>query len=231
MKSKLLSRGVPSKQFAEDINAVANLTFSPASLGTIAKSVSEYILAPESRGEVKALETLRQECPLSPAEMEAVLGVGAFLLHGFDEKDSIDDIMADIETLGLIDPSKFSNMRAFFVAFLAEFKDRFAAANLAKSAQRSGLNIIRGVTHLVDLRAVVENPWELDQDVGRYKPSVKRLVPVAIVKMRLSGDEEFVFQMDHRTLAVLQNELRAIEKELDQTIAFVGKDKVTQFRN
>jgi len=158
--------------------------------------------------------------------MEAILRVGGFFLQKMEIEDSVDDIMADLSTKAAIDAKKLPRIRPFVKALLDECKNKFNAKKLARSTQSSGLKIIKGVTHIVDLRPVVSNRIELEEDIAEYKPVVNSLVPIAILALRLSGDDEFVFQMDNRTLKILQNELQAIEKELTEAIAFVGKDKV-----
>jgi hypothetical protein len=112
-------------------------------------------------------------------------------------------------------------------ALLDECKNRFDAEKLVAGTQSIALKVIKAISYSVDLRPVVSNRIDIGEDIAEYKPTVNNLVPIAILMLRLSGDDEFVFQMNLRTLKVLQKALQAIEKELTETVAFVGKDKVS----
>ncbi len=228
MKSKLFTNNpTVSKEFADDLGIVADVEISDEILGILPRSVWRYIIATDSKGESEALEELRIKCQLSPKKMEAVLGIGGYLLKKMEIEDSIEDIMTDLNTLAVIDKKKLPKIQPFVKAFIEEYKDKFESERLAVSTQSSGLKVIKGITHIVDLRPVVRNRIELGKDVTGYKPIVNTLVPVAILRLRLSGDDEFVFQMNRKTLKILQNELKAIDKELEETVAFIGDEKIT----
>lgn len=227
MRSKLFTNNpVVSKEFSEDLGIVADTTITDEMLDILPSSISEYILARDSKSESKALEVLHTKFSLSPKLMGAILHIGSFFLQKMEIEDSIEDIMADLSTKAVVDAKKLPQIRTFVKALLDEYKNKFNAKKLAISTQSSGLKVIKGITHIVDLRPVVSNRLELGEDVTKYKPIVHSLVPVAILTLRLSGDDEFVFQMDRHTFKILQDTLQAIEKELAETVAFVGKDKL-----
>jgi len=158
--------------------------------------------------------------------MKAVLGIGSFFLQEMDKKDTISDIITDLKTLSAVDTEKLSNLEPFINSILVEFKTDFSNKRLAISTQKSGLKILKGITALVDLRPVVINSIETGEDVKSYKPIVESLVPVIILRLRLSDDDKFVFQMDRDTAEELKDILEAAQKELDEAIKFVGKEKL-----
>ena len=228
MKSKLfMNNSPPSKELSEDMDIVSNLDISKQILEVLPKTIAQYILATDSKGESEALNALREIWTLSPKEVGAVIGVGGFFLQRMEIEDSINDIMSDLDTLAVIESKKLPQIRPFVEALLEEYKNTFNAERLAVSTQSSGLKTVKGITHIVDFRPVVSNRIELGEDTTKYKPTISTLVPVAILRLRLSGDDDFVFQMNRKTLMILQNELKAIDKELEEAIAFVGKEKVT----
>jgi len=227
MKSKTFTNNpVVTKGFSDDLEIVADITITNEMLDILTRSISEYILAIDSKGESKALDMLRIKFPLSPKQMEAILSVGGYFLRKMEVEDSIDDIMADLRTLAVIDKEKFARIQPFVKALLDECKNKFDAERLAKSTQSIVLKNVKGISYSVDLRPVVSNRIGVEDDIAEYKPTVNKLVPIALLMLRLSGDDEFVFQMNIRTLKILQNTLQAIEKELTEAVAFVGKDKV-----
>lgn len=227
MRSKLFTNNpVIPKELSEDLGIVADAPITAEMLNILPRSTSEYILAIDSKSESKALDALRTKFTLPPKQMEAILRVGVYFLGKMEVEDSIDDIMADLSTLAVIDAKKLPQIRPVVKALLDECKNKFDAEKLAASTQSAGLKVIKGITYIVDLRPLVSNRLELGEDIAGYKPIVRKLVPVAILGLRLSGDDEFVFQMNCRTLKILQDALQAIEKELAETVAFVGQDKV-----
>jgi hypothetical protein len=227
MRSKLFTNNpVVSKEFPEDLGIVADTTITDEMLDILPSSISEYILAMDSKSESKALDMLRTKFTLPPKRMEVIIRVGVYLLQRMEVEDSIDDIMADLSTLAVIDAKKLPQIRPFVKALQDECKNKFDAEKLAASTQSAGLKVIKGITYIVDLRPLVSNRLELGEDIAEYKPIVRKLVPVAILGLRLSGGDEFVFQMNCRTLKILQDALQAMEKDLAETVAFVGKDKV-----
>lgn len=225
MKSSLLSQ--VSKEFSEHLDTIASIDFSGKRLDVLSKGISSWLLASESKTESEALDVLRKEWPLSPREMEAVLNIGTFFLNEMDERDTINDIMAKLKNLSAMPSEKLAKIQPFINALLVESKTGFANARLAISTQKSGLKIIKGITHLIDLRPVVSNSLELGDDVKSYKPVITSLVPVIILRLRLSDDDKFVFQMDRRTTKKLQDALAAAQKELDEAIKFVGNEKIS----
>lgn len=228
MKSKLFTNNpTVSKKFADDLDIIADIKITDEILDILPRSIWQYLIAMDSKSESEALEVLRTKCSLPPKKMNAVLGIGAYLLKKMEIEDSIDDIMVDLGTLEVIDKKKLPHIRPFVEALLEEYKNTFNAERLAISTQSSGLKTVKSITHIVDFRPVVSNRIELGEDTTKYKPTISTLVPVAILKLRLSGDDDFVFQMNRKTLMILQNELKAIDKELEEAIAFVGKEKVT----
>ena len=228
MRSKLFRNNrAPSKNFSEDMDVVSNLTITKQILEILPKTISKYLLATDPKSESEALETLRKAWSLPPKEMEAVLGVGGYLLQRMEPEDSTDDIMADLDTLSVIENKKLPMIQPLIEALLEEYKKTFSTESLAVSHQSSGLKVIKGITHIVDFRPVVSNRIGLGEDITGYKPKVDTLVPVSILRIRLSGDDDFVFQMDRKSLRILKNELKAIDEELEEAIAFIGKEKIT----
>lgn len=226
MKSKLFSGSAVTNEFAKDLETVASLDTAGRSMDVLVKAISQWVMASEPKDESEALETLRQEWPLAPRQMEAVLGVGAFFMRELDEKDSIDDIMADLASLDVVAPDRLDNLRSFVNSMLAECEAGFGATRLAARTQQSGLRTVKGITCLVDLRPVITNSFESGDDVRDYKPIVESLVPVIILRIRLSDREQCVFQMDERTVQTLQDVLVSTQKELAAAAEFVGSERI-----
>lgn len=227
MKSKLFSDNpTPAKSLSDDLSALSELDINDDVLEILPKSISQYLLSIESKDEEQALKDLRAKWPLPLEKLHVVLHAGGYFLRNMGEDDSTDDIMEDLETLAVVEKEKLPKLRPFVDALRKEFQQTFADDILAISSQRAGIKNITAISYMVDLRAVMRSPADIGEDVSKYTPTLSCLVPIAILRLRLSDDEKIVFQMNRKSLKFLQNALKAMEKELDQVIAFVGKDKV-----
>ena len=228
MKSKLFSDNpTPKKSLSDDLTVLAELDIKDEVLKILPKSISKYVLAVESKGEDEALKDLRLKWPVPLQKLIAVLHVGGYFLRNMGLEDSTDDIMADLEALAVVKREKLPKLRLFVDALQKEFQKTFSADRLALNTEMAGIKYITAISYASELRAVAPGPRDImTEDIDKYIPTVSCLVPVVILRLRLSDDEKVVFQMNRKTLKILQNALKAVEKELDQAIAFVGKDKV-----
>ena len=119
MRSKLFTNNpVVSKEFSEDLEIVTDTTITDEMLDILPSSISEYILARDSKSESKALDVLHTKFSLSPKPMEAMLHIGGFFLQKMEIEDSIDDIMADLSTLAVIEVKKLPRIQPFVKALL-----------------------------------------------------------------------------------------------------------------
>lgn len=228
MKSELFSDNpTPKKSFSEDMTVLADLDINNEVLEILPKSISQYYLAAEAKGEDKALKDLRAKWPLPFQKLMAVIRAGGYFLRNMGTEDSTDDIMGDLGALAIVNSEKLPKLRIFVDALRNEFQKTFAADRLALNTEMAGIKHIIAISYASELRAVAPGPRDImTEDMDKYSPTVSCLVPVVILRLRLSDDDKVVFQMNRKTLKILQNALKAVEKELDQAIAFVGKDKV-----
>lgn len=228
MKSKLFSDDpTPKKTFSDNLVVLAELDINDKVLKILPKSISKYALAAGSKDEDDALKDLRIKWPIPLQKLVAVLHVGEYFLRNMDIEDSTDDIMADLESLAIVKSEKLPKLRIFVDALRKEFQKTFAADRLAFSTEMAGIKRLIAISYAAELRAVAQGPRDImTEDIDKYSPTVSCLIPIAILRLRLSDDKKVTFQMNRKTLKILQNALKALEKELDQAVAFVGKDKV-----
>lgn len=228
MKSKLFSDDpMPKESFSRNLTVLAELDIDDAVLEILPNNISKYALAVESKGMDEALKDLRIKWPIPFQKLKAVLDAGEYFLRNMEREDSTDDIMADLETLAIVNSDKLPRLRLFVDALQKEFQKTFAADHLAFSAEMSGVKRLAAISYATELRAVAEGPEDITTEhVDKYSPMVSCLIPITILRLRLTDDEKVVFQMNRKTLKTLQNALKAAEKDLEQAVAFVGKDKV-----
>lgn len=229
MKSKLFTNNpTVSKEFSKDLKVVTNIKSTPKLLEVFPRCLSRYVMARDSKSETESLEELRTLFLLSQKEMAALLNFGGFILTNSAVDDTVDNIMEDFKTMAAVEDSKLPKIRPYVEVLLKICVSEFEIQKITRSTQTSGLNVITGITHLLDLRAVVENRLETGDEIEDYDPNIVSLVPVAILRLHLSNKKEIVFQMTSYSLKLLHDEIEAIKKELASAIKFVGSEKVAE---
>lgn len=230
MKSKLfINNPTTSKEFSKDLRVVTGIKATPEFFAIFPKCLSRYAMARDSKAETETLEELRALSLLTQKEMSALLGLGGFILGNIAADDTVDDIMEDFKTIAAVEESKLPSLRPYIEVLLKISVSEFETQKITRSTQTSGLNVITAITHLLDLRPVVKNRLESGDEIEDYDPHIVNLVPVAILRLRLSDKKECVFQMTSYSLKLLQDELEAIKKELASATAFVGSEKIAEY--
>jgi hypothetical protein len=229
MKSKLFTNNLTlGKDFTEDISTIASLEIPPNIMPLIPKTVSKFYLAKDAETEAETLDSIRAKWNVSLRELNVIIGIGGFLLKNLGREDTSEDIMEDLKTLNLIEKEKLTKLRPFIDSFVSEYKSSFSIYGLAASIQRAALKTIRGVNHWLDLRVVILNSPDIGESIENYKPNINGLAPVVVFSLRLRNDDQpIIFQMDRYALKIFQDELAVAKKELDESVKFIGRDKVS----
>ena len=227
MKSELFRNNpTPTKRLSEDLLAIARLPDLDQISDVLPGIVTRYVRAPNSPAESKVLDEMRAAFPLATDEFNSLLQVSAFFLREIGESDSADDICDDLKTTALIGGKELGRLRRFVDALVREHKENFGMVQRVYATQHAVLRVPSAVSTVVDLRAVVPKGFKIGDDVKTYEPEVSKLVPIAIMRIRFDDDKDIVFQMDYRTLRILAAEFQAAEKQMNESVSFVGENKV-----
>lgn len=227
MKSQLFENNpTPTEELANDLKRIAALKDLPAICIRLPAVASRFAQAPNRRGEAEALEELRDAFSLAANEVNALLRVSVFVLREMAETDTAEDIANDLRTLRLVDEDEIARLGGLLKGLVVEWKQTYGDIRNVYATQQAVVPTPVGVSTVVDLRAVIPGGFKIGDDLHTYKPRVATLVPVAITNIRFDDGESVVFQMDVRTLRILVDELQAAEKEMVETMSFVGHDKV-----
>lgn len=227
MKSELFREHPDvSKTFAEHVAIVAKVQFPDGIRQRLPGILSQLVFASTSRDEARIIAELRSEWPLPADELQALLGVGHFFLRNVGENDTADVIVEDLPALTGLSEDDAASLHPFVASLVEEAQRSFKDLRRIYRTQISGLKVIQGITHLMDLRAVIPNAGDMDSGIESYHPKIQRLVPVAILKLRFDDNEEAVFQMDERTLDLLLEDIMQLKKEFQATVSFIPGDKV-----
>jgi len=217
MKSKIFAENpLPSKAFREHCLALSGLPSSVAQ--QVASFAWEYLRAHTEAEEAAVIGRMRAEMGLHSEQIQAALGIGSFFLRALDPDDDEQSVLEDVTALAELQGDQPQKLRPFLAALVAKFAD-VRGACLARATRFSALKVLRSTTRLVDLRAVFHDKYSVGDDVTSYRPAARSLIPIAILRLSFGEEDETVFQMDLRTLRLLQAELEALEKEMAAVVA------------
>lgn len=227
MKSKLFQDHPDvSKKFSDHLSIVAKLQPPAAIRDQLPSILSRFVFAPTTRDEAKVIAELRASWSVSAEELEALFGVGQFFLRSVADDETADAIIDDLPELTQLSTQDAEQLRPFVAALIDEARRSFKKTRQILRTQASGLKIIQGISHFVDLRAVLADADDSDARHKTGDHKIDCLVPVAIVRLRFDDDENVTFQMDARTLDLVLEDLMELKGEFQATIAFVPADKV-----
>ncbi len=134
-------------------------------------------------------------------------------------RDSLDDVLRDVENLGLFpeDQTKRSAAEEFlgkYFKFLGEDSARQKKMAFAVST----LPCLRGASAVIDYRVVVDSDfdWQKD-DPSKYQPSCSTTVPIIIVRIRRDEGDPLIFQCEPEEMQMLIRQFQATLKELEKS--------------
>jgi hypothetical protein len=107
-----------------------------------------------------------------------------------------------------------------FTKFLSSLKhqvDRWLdIGSLKRRVAQRGMAHLSGIGTAADFRAVFPERFNVETDIDHYNPTCLGVVPVGLISLSFDEGpvEDIAFQVDRRSLTLLINHLRALEKEL-----------------
>jgi len=235
IRSKLFSKNpVISKHFEEDIRTISKAGIDAHLQQELAAATAEFYLAPTSKTEVTAIETIRSKWPASAEVLRLFLSIGSFFLKEMDETDTSEAIASDLVGLHIAEQQDADAVTPFIEGIIRHFKETVLERKRNLETQQFGPRIVRALTCRADLRGVIRELEDTDEESDDKQadparpPEIANLVPVGIIHLRLSGDDnlEVVFQVDYRTLDLVRKELDRLHAQMDALVKYVEGDKV-----
>jgi len=210
-------------KFREDFEAFLDL--APEQKCALIPFVLELLAAETTDETEKIRARIPGEIEGTLTELLSALNVLHFMATEWNAiRDTPEAFLKDLESVDLLKDDRRDEGRAFFAEFLKHLADD-RKRRLDKLFAHSLLPSYGGMTTLIDLRAVFDNPYgQTDlETVSAYSPRCTNWVPVVLVKiLRDRGTPTtFEFQceesqvrrmIDHLTAAL--KDLKAAESEL-----------------
>jgi hypothetical protein len=228
MPSKfMMAEGLP-EGFKDDIQVLASLTPEQLSrlrslmIGAAGKEAGREVAASLAQSE------LAREIGVD--KLRRVMKASSFVLTGLRQyRDSIADVVADFSSADLAVADRLSLLSDHFTDLLRTYEEEARPRSTVRSAARATLPWWKSISTSVDLRAVIPDPYRIEDNVQSYKPACTGFTPVVIVSLSVEDFEDEVasitFQADEKSLDRLlscliaaQVELRAAKTSLGQGI-------------
>ena len=235
MNSKLFSKLdlTRDEKFAKDARVLQSLTNS--AIERLAVYASKVWLARSDEETDMAADEASSELKVPRAQLDHALRLSNFLISKFLKDgegygDEPENIVIDMETSFDI---FFEEKRVSVLKLVTDLKnlaEQKADVRMRRRYALSSLPVLKAISASADYRLVFDETFRINSKISSYQPKCLGAVPVAIVQLVFDSDptENVFFQADKRTLHILIDYLRAVDKELDIGREVLGIEEVQE---
>ena len=226
MKSKLFSKldMTRDERFEKDLHVLLSLKNS--AIEHLAVHAAKVWLARGDEETDMAADEASRELKVPRAQLDHALRLSNFLISKFlrDKEgygDRPENIVSDVETSFDISLGEKRAPVLTLVKDLKKLAEQKADMRLRQRYALSSLPVLKSMSVSADYRLVFDKRFGISSKISSYQPECLGAVPVAIVQLVFDSNptENVFFQADKRTLHILIDYLRAVDKELD-----IGRD-------
>lgn len=205
-----------SKEFRDDFDVLWQLP-AEARKGLIPQIPK--VVKTRTTGEQKsATNAAVEESGANPADVFRAIRI---LLYIYSEWNPLHDtpqtFLTDLGELQLVPQEKAEEAKSFLLDFLAEV-EKDNDYRLEKSFAESLLPTFKQCATVIDLRAVIRNPYgsAFENKIQEYEPTCIGFAPVVVVRLSrdTSDAKSFLFQCEEDALQNLIDSLSAALKDL-----------------
>jgi hypothetical protein len=210
-----------SETFARDL--ASTLALSDDQLAEIGEKIPVVCATFSAREEDLAIENLATSLTIADNLQPVTVIARHFLRefsHGGDaEKDSVDDLTADLVTLGLLPDDRRVSFAVFLEKLQKAAREWYSDSQLRIRTARRSMPIVTGIDMAANFRPIFRDEFYVDTDIETYQPKCSGLVAIGTVTLRLSqlshgSTKEVSFQLDARSLQLFIDHLRALQIQL-----------------
>jgi len=221
-KSKLFSRldMTRDEDFAKDLRVLSSLPKS--AIEHLAEHAVKVWLAPSPPEIEMAADEVSSKLKVPRAQIDHALQLSRFLISKFlkdgeGRDDKPEDIVSDVETIFGI---SFGEKSASLLTLVKQLKKLAEQQGDIKTRQRyaqRSLPALESVSASADYRLVFDKEFGIRSKISSFQPKCLGAIPIAIVQLVFDSGptKDVFFQVDKRTLRILIDHLRAVDKELD----------------
>jgi hypothetical protein len=221
-KSKLFSKldMTRDENFGKDLRVLLSLTES--AIAHLAGHAAKVWLARGDEETDMASDEASTKLKVPRAQLDHALRLSSFLLSKFLKDgegygDKPENIVSDLETNFEI---SFEEKRGALLTLVKDLKNLAEQKGDMKVRQRYALRslpVLEVISTSADYRLVFDKKFGVTSEISSYQPKCLDAVPVAIIQLVFdSGPTKNVFfQADRRSLRLLIDYLRAVDRELD----------------
>jgi len=215
-----------SKRFTEDLNSIGG--FEDAQLALLLERMPKIVWAKTGQDESVELDTLVKEVKGDVQSLLRIVDVLDYIAHKWDEfSDTLDNFIYDLDQLAIIQEDRREKVKDFLVKYIRSI-DRDKGERLRRTFSSSVIPNIRGVTAVVDFRAVMNNVFKpTSMRIAEYTSSCLGFVPKVILKVSSDADQgkPILVQLEKDELIRTIDSLKAALKDLEGAEAYLTPTK------
>ncbi len=220
MKSKLFSVFDVSEneEFAKHLKVLVSL---PSDVfKRLADDTSQVWLAPSKKETRVVIEDVAKEVKLPSSTLNTAFSMSQYFLRQFlgPEKaaeDTPQAIVEDLKELNLISSEEEDKLLPLLVQLEKLVVNNLDLENLKKQTWQSSSPCVNAIDAAINYRPVFSESFEVDSNLEDFEPKCLGIVSVATITLGFDGGpvEQICFQADKRSLKILIDNLRSLEKE------------------
>jgi len=222
MKSNFFKKNDVSRSEAFKKDAEILVALEDSVLLQLAEHAKNVELARGDRETDQVREAAARALQVPRAQLDHALGLGAFFLRQFlrtgdASGDAPEDIVSDFRQIVSISDEKTASVTAFFKQLKKVVGEKAELEILRQQSALKSLPVLKSITTTVNYRAVFDDYFKPDADLVSYAPNCIGIIPVAIINLSFSEGlaQEVYFQADGRTIKILIDHLRALQREFE----------------
>jgi len=220
MKSNLFAKNdLSGGRFAKDLKCAMDL--DPEVLAKVPDFALRAFLADTKSEAENVYEDASKNLNVPRAQLDYAVDVARFLIREMaPEGNAFSDEPVSLAE----DAREVCNLPAekttLLIGLMSQLKgvatEEVRLASLRRSQLSDFLPTLQAVGTTVDFRAVFARQYEYENDVASYVPQCVDMMPVGILTLSFTGDQDDVFfQVNKRSLQILLDNLVALKKKIE----------------
>lgn len=222
MKSRLLSRFDTSQSSQDSLKRdIEKLThFSLEQLKDFPNQVARIDKTRSSIDEEREIEETSKKFGVRIPDFYRAYQVAKFFMKqflstGVAMKDTPEEIVDDLEELGVVTGAEREKLISFLTCLKKLVSDSFELDARKRAISKATLPALSGIEAAINYRAVFNEDFLTEKGLEEYNPKCLGIVPITTINISLDEGpiRDIYFQVDKRDLRILIEHLEAVEKE------------------
>jgi len=230
MRSRLFSSFDPTsdrnKEFAKDLAVFVSV--NPEFHDRFAAAVVDLSSASTDSQQDAVFAKIEKDLDLNRLVAGSAYGMAQFLVRQWLKKDlrqdSAEEWSDDLQELGLLDEAESAVFRTFVEKLREIAYEPMSKSTIRRRTETGILPSLKSFGSTVEMRVIVDNPFDSSMDAETYQADVVGLVPVISVVLAFDSGlvRDISFQLSRSELELLVAELRSAIAVAERTEQLVS---------